>query len=51
MRGRWKVEASVQRYSKTHVYLRALAEMKPDLVARGARLYEQLGRRQEVPRL
>jgi len=51
VRGRWKMEASVQRYSKTHVYLRALAEMSPSQQQRGAELYSRLGRRPTVPRL
>ena len=42
-RGRWRVDSSVLRYSKSHEYARALARSPPDLLAKGARLLELLG--------
>ena len=51
VRGKWKMDASVQLYSKTHVYLRALGEMPTVLAARGAQLYLKLKERPSFAKL
>ena len=47
-RGRWRVDASVLRYSKTHEYARALARAPAELTQRGRHLLQQLGQRSAV---
>ena len=49
-RGRWRVASSVARYSKTHTYNRALAEMPEGLRRRGAELYRRFGTRSQGAR-
>ena len=48
-RGRWRADASVLRYAKTHYYVRCMAQTPRDLIERGAELLEALGARAVPP--
>ena len=48
-RGRWRADASVLRYAKTHYYVRCLAQLPRDLLDRGSKLLEALGERAVPP--
>ena len=48
-RGRWRFDASVLRYAKTHEYARALARAPPALMSKGLDHLTALGERTETP--
>ena len=49
-RGRWKGKEGVERYSKVHIYIKALSHLDPQLLARGQKLLEGWGRRPDKAR-
>ena len=48
-RGRWRVDSSVLRYSKTHEYAKALARAPADLMQQGGAMLSELGERTATP--
>ena len=49
-RGRWRGKEGVERYSKVHVYVKALSHLNPSLLARGQALLAAWGTRPAQPR-
>ena len=49
-RGRWRVDASVQRYAKAHEYARAVSRIPESLKKLGGKKCNKLGKRPERPR-
>ena len=49
-RGRWKGKEGVERYSKVHIYVKALAHLSLELLERGQKLHQRWERRPDKAR-
>ena len=49
-RGRWRADASVTRYSKTHEYARSVSQVPPEILKAGEQKMRDLGERPDRPR-